>query len=495
MSKRSLIEDVGSYFSATMLTQIISLAAAVLTRRYLGPAEMGLWSLLQIFLLYASYSTFGAAESVYREIPFYLGKGQRDKAEEVKRLVYSFSLATSVPIAAGLAVYAFWVRPSAGDAFFYGVLAVAALVVLQKVSNLLAILLLGYKQFSLASRQKVYSAAVNLIFVVVLTLRWKFYGFLAAMLLSFVFNIIYLMSAHRFDLRWEFDVRKIGKLIAYGFPLMLVGLIGNFFLTIDKLMIAKMLGLEALGLYSLAMLAYSYISSVPNAVGVVLIPNFHERFGAREKEEDLRGFVKKSSELYSDVMPFLIAAVWFLVPPLTALLMPAFTESVAPMCALVLSAYFLALMHPYSAFLTVIRKQMLLVPIILAACVLVIGMNYLLIKNGFGLVGVGMATTLAVFGKFTATYFLACRRLFTTAETWIAYALFLGKFALMAAVLLGIRALFGERVSASASILKFGLFTLLYLPTILKIEKNFGIFVMLQKKFPVRVPLADKVVE
>jgi O-antigen/teichoic acid export membrane protein len=165
-----------------------------------------------------------------------------------------------------------------------------------------------------------------------------------------------------------------------------------------------------------------------------------------------------------------------------------FEGSIEPMRVLILSGYFLALLHPHSYFLAVIRKQIWLLPVLLGACLLAVACNFFTIRSGWGLVGVSAATTFVLFMKFTATYVLASRHLFRPHEYWRDYAVSVFKFVFMAAALAGLRFLWpsAER-SFGLTLLQAALFTVLYAPFLWKLNKDFEIVTVLKKKFANRL--------
>ncbi len=490
-----IVRDASHYSSMAILTQLITLVAGILTRRFLGPVQTGIWALLQIILVYSSYSPLGATEAISREIPFLRGRGDLEKAEEMKDQIYSFSTVTSSIVAVGCVVYALLMRDTLRPELFYGLLCMALLVMLQRSSNLHIAFLRGYKLFSIAADQMVLSAIVNAILVAVCSKFFQVYGFMFAMVLSFAFNIAYIRSRHSFSFRWNFDFRKIGGLIQYGFPLIVVAMLGTVFLTIDKLMIAKILGVEALGLYSVALLAYTYLHNLPNAIGIVLIPNFHQKFGETDDPRSLKGYLEKSSQAFASIMPLMIASGWFLIPYLARRVLPDFEGSIPPMKYLITSVFWVALIHPYSYFLVVIRKQVLLLPIIGGACVLAFFANLFSLTHGFGILGVGIATTLVFFCNFTATYFLACRHLYRPRETWGRYGRFIAKFVFMVLILIGLSAaLPAAELSLVRSASLLAIFVVCYLPFLFRLNRDLEVVSILKRHvFKNRAP--DEVVD
>lgn len=481
--KEEIISDASLYSVMSILTQIVTLVAGILTRRFLGPVQTGVWALLQIILVYASYSMLGVAQAAYREIPFHRGKGEMGKADKIKDLVYSFSTVMSTLVSVSCIIYAFLMRDRLRSELFYGLLVVSILVMLQRSSNLNITFLRGYKLFSLAAKQMLLSAIVNAFLVIGLSYKFKIYGFMLAMCLSFIFTILYINAHHSFHFRWSFDFKKIWGLIRFGFPLVVVSLLSTFFITIDKIMITKIIGIEQLGLYSVAMLAYTYLNNVPNSIGIVLIPNFHQKFGETENALALKNYIEKSSYAFEIIMPILIGAAWFLVPYFARLVLPDFLGSIPPMKYLIVGVFWVALIDLYSYFLVVIRKQVLLVPIIGGCCVLAFLFNLFALTYGFGILGVGIVTTVVFFCNFTATYFLSCKHLYKDGSTWPRFLKLILKFSLMVLAMMALDFFFqNSEISLSRTLAKFVIFFMLYLLPLCKLNDDLQILATLKMK-------------
>lgn len=481
--KEEIVGDASIYSSMSILTQIITLAAAILTRRFLGPVQTGVWALLQILLVYAAYSTLGVTQSAYREIPFYRGKGDLQKAEEIKNLVHTFSFLMSSIVAAGCVIYALFMKAKLPPEVFYGFLFMPVLIMLQRASDLRITLLRGYKLFALAAKQMVFSALANALLVVLLSYKFKVYGFMLAMCLSFLFTIFYIQAHHAFHFKWHFDLGKIGGLIQYGFPLVIVSVLSSLFITIDKLMIAKIIGIEQLGFYSVALLAYTYLNSLPNSIGIVLIPNFHQKFGETESAASLSSYLEKASGFFEVVMPLLIGTGWFLIPYFAQLLLPDFKGSIPPMKYLITSVFWIALTGPYSHFLVVIRKQLSLVPIIGSACVLAFLANLFALTHGFGILGVGVVTTTVIFFNFTATYFLARKYFSGGHEVFRCFLRLVFKFTVMVLAMVFLNRCFPRsEYSLWRSLIQFLIFSMLCFPFLYKQSKELRIIPILRKK-------------
>ncbi len=409
---REIFRQVGVYTGSTFLTQMITLAAAIFSRRILGPFQAGIWTTLQVVVDYSKYSTLGVMEAVVRDIPYHVGRGDPEKAREIKNAAFSFLVTTSVVIALLLSVFAFLTRHVYRSEIVYGLFLIAAIIILQRINNLLICLLRAMKQFRVESSQMVLSSIVNAVLIALLTYRFKIYGFIVAMGLSFLFNIVYLLVKFPFDFRYRLDFKKIFPLIRFGFPLMSLGLLMTVVKSLDRIMLVKTLGFQALGLYSIALMACSYISNFSISFGTVLFSYSQEKFAAIGNSRGMADYVKKSSRGYALTMPLLIGAAVFSAPFLTRVFLPKFSEAVMTLRILVLSSYFVALLQPYYDFLITIRKHVLLFPFLIGSILLAGGLYFLVGQMRWGIEAYAAVVCLVFFSMFTVLYALAAHFLF-----------------------------------------------------------------------------------
>ena len=480
---KEVIGDISFYSSSILLTQAITVASAVIMRRFLGPAQVGVWAFVQVVLTYAEYANLGSVTAAGLEIPFYNGKGQPEKADEIKNTVFSFSILSSILISIAIILYVLIRRASLEKELFYGLLFASGLVLLQKLNGLLVTLLRAYKRFTLAGKQMLYSALVNAVLIAGLSFRFRLYGFLVAMCLSFVFNIAYILRREPFSFQLRMNLSKLWSLIAYGLPLMLIALLGTFFETIDRIMITKFMGLEALGLYSIALMTYAYINGIPNSIGIVMIPNIQEKFGRTENKHDLKGYLHKAEMGLSAIIPVLIGFSWFVVPYLVQVILPKFVEGTGSLRALILGAYFLALGQVYSQFVYVIRKHLALFPVVGLSCVFAVLFNGVAIHRNLGIQGVGIATTLAMFCNFTMIYFYASTHVRRPRESLKGYLALVFKFAWLVMLLFLIYRYVRLGGSFVTMLSQVTVFFAASMPGLIEINKEFGLIAMIRNKF------------
>ncbi len=441
-SSKEITRQAIGYSGATLVTQLIGLVAAVLSRRFLGPVQIGVWAIVQVVVEYSAYSSLGVSEAAPREIPYHIGKGDKAAAERIKNTVFSFATVSALVLSALVALFALARRPHLSPEMFWGLLFASLIIVLQRVNNLLVVLLRAYKDFALAGKQMTLSAVVNAALTAALAYRYRFFGFMLALCLSYVFNIAYILWKSGIRIRVVFDWKEGWALMRYGFPLQLLGVLNTFVGNIDRILIAWLLGFHDVGLYLVAVMGYSYLAGVPNAVATVLVPHFHEEFGKRQNARELLGYLQKASRAFSELMIVLVGCGWFLSPLFIQLALPEFTEAIRAAQWLMLGSYFLALTHPYSTFLIVIKKHLRLFIVMGVLALMALAAYPPAIRSPHGIEAAAMVGAVLALARFLMVYWLASRQVHEGDEAGHELAGVLLRFAALAALITAFESLF-----------------------------------------------------
>lgn len=437
MSRRkTIIRQSKTYSLSTFLTQAITLTAAFLTRNFLGPTQMGIWSTLQILVEYSKYTAMGTMAAVPVEIPYWIGKGDSERAEKIKNTAFVSVVISALFFCAAIVLFASATAGRFHREVTFGLYFVAAVVLLQRVNNLLIALLRCYKKFEIESGLMIWSSIVNAGLIAVLAYRFKIYGFILALAFSFIFNIAYLMQKYRYHFRWFFDRQIFRSLLARGFPLMLIGVLATGLQNIDRMIIAKMMGFELLGFYSIALMVCAFISNFFNAANAVLIPHFQEKFGESDNPNDLCDFLFNSSLPFALIMPIFIIGAWIVAPYLIGFFLPKFIPGITAMKLLVLSMFFVPLANQYQVFLITIKKHARIFPVLIFLIALAVGLSWFAIRRQSGIEGVALVITFVAFINFTLSYFTATQLFARTADSLRKFFIFLSCFGYLAAFLL-----------------------------------------------------------
>ncbi len=487
-TKKEVIKDVSLYAFATYLTQAIDIVISVLMKRFLGPTFSGMWASLQVILIYAKHINLGATDAASREIPYYAGKNELRRAEEIKNTVFWFSLINSFALGTAITVFALLNRGNFSPPVFWGLITVAILVVLQRVYNFLVVLVRAFRNFTLASKAMIFSSAAGAFPLLFLTWKYQIYGYFAATVLIFSMNIIFIFWNQKFSFPFTLSWQKLKPLIAFGFSIMLLGIADSVFRSIDRIVIPKFMGFEQMGYYSLAVMASNYLISFPNMLHVVLFPHFQERYGKRDKVEDLKGYVFQSTVALAYLFPFILGACWIFAELLVAWVLPEFRPGILPLKILIAGFFFVCLNQQFSILLITIKKHVILIPIVVCLSGIAAVSSYLAIQNGYGLPGVAIVMTVNYFIYFMIYFNLGSRRVFSKGESIGLLARVMGVLLYFISVLLVIELLIpAPKEVFLRCTMRYAIFAASLLPFLFLLNKETGVLTQLKDLFREKV--------
>jgi len=389
--KKEIVKQASIYTIASYVAQVFDVFNGILVRRFLGPANMGIWSLLQVVLNYAKHSAVGVTTATARDVPYYREKGDFEKADRIKNVVFSFTVLTACVTAAGIVIYALAKRGSYGQSFFYGLLAVAPLIILQRLYHLRVVLLRALKDFVFVSKLNVVSSVLSVLFTITLTWKFKLYGLFLGLILNYLGLILWIRIRSGQQFAFELNFKELSPIFSLGLAMLLYDVLTTILLSVDRIMIAKFMGLEALGIYSIALMAGNFLYGLPNMLSVVLFPHLQEMYAKRDDHRDLAKFITQPTLVLAYLFPCVIALVWFAAAWIFPILLPDYSSGIPALRYFILGSYFVGLTHPFSSFFVTVRKHWHLCPVQAMLVFFSFLLTWFMIQKEMGIQGVALA--------------------------------------------------------------------------------------------------------
>ena len=388
------------YTAATYVVQVITLVIALVTKRWLGPVNVGVWASLILLTTYLGLAQLRITDAAQKEIAYRRGKGEEDIAALLRDVMFTVWLAVSAVLGAGV-VAAAWLLPSMGSPDRrLGLALVGALFPITQLLVCYTVMFRCHKRFELLSRTLVLVAVANAVLQLPLTFFWGFPGYLLAYVLANVFHFVYWRLVARdhdttaFHLRWHWPTLR--RLLEVGVPMQVGGVVTTLFRSLDQVLLVGRMGPAALGLYSIGVSVNTFVYSVPNAVSIVTFPNFQERYGQTGSRSALRDLIVIPVQAMAFVvLPAAVGGAYLLLPPLVRHVLPQFVAGIAAAQILLMGTFALSLNHMPGQFLITVDRQ---IPGIILAAVstgLLAAGCWLALDRGLGIVGVAAATAVA----------------------------------------------------------------------------------------------------
>jgi len=475
--KQRIIKDAIYYTASSYICQLLGVVTSVLIKWFLGPSLTGIWTTLQVVLRYSIWSHLGILPAAAREIPYFRGKGDEYEASNIRDLSFCFSLIMSC--IAGIAIFT-WTMIN-GDKFphhvIFGIRMISLIVIATSVYNFYLVALGGYKNFSFLSKLTVFNALMTLILVVILVPRFNIYGLYFATLFNALLSIAYAVIHTRYKIRFKIEWKKIIALLKIGIPLIFGGFVFTIFMSIDKIMIVKMLGAEKLGFYTIAIMGVTYAYALPTNLSIVMFPRFQERFSLNDSVEDIKKYFLDLMLVMLCILPTLLGVLYFIVPVMVHYVLPKFTPGITSFKILIIGCFFLSFSPVNSNFLVTLNKQLKLAGITIIAIFLNILLNYYFIKvKKLGIEGAAIGTFVGYFSYFVVLNLYSMTHFMKIVDTllfllkpFIVFIYFVASIALLEFTL-NIHQVLVD------GLVKSVLITIIMLPILIWGNKRFGFF-------------------
>jgi len=398
----------------TVVASVLGMLRGFIIAGGLGPALYGAWNILMVIFTYNSYADLGLANGMNKEMPYLRGKDDASGAEAVKdNTFWAISLiVTGVNIFLIAASFVFRARLPEGMVVAVCILAITN--VLFHLYNFLVSLLRTDKEFGLFGFAQALLSLISLAFVVVFfkVSPDRLYGALSALAIGYFLVVLYIMCRRRYRVRFTLDIQHVIGIFKTGFPLIIIQVGAVLLISIDRWMIAGMIGQIDLGYYGIGLTMANFLFAGASTIAFTLYPFMLERFGQTNDAGQSEQLVYTPLLVLSYLMAVGCTMTAFVVPPLIIHILPAYVPGITATIILVFGIYFISIMTICGNFLVSINKQNTVLYVQMILIPFSIVFNYGLIKTGLGIEGVALGTAVVYF-LYGTTVILVGLRSFT----------------------------------------------------------------------------------
>jgi O-antigen/teichoic acid export membrane protein len=395
-NKFQIIRDIFSYSASAIVSQALGLIAGFWVARLLGPADFGVWNAVSLVLVYGAYLEFGALSAMGRDLPFYHGKRDVEKAatlEGAARRVTIFGA-----LVAALFVIAFSFLPTHSSNMTLGLQAMAVVLILQQVYTYHRVVLRSHNDFKELGQQQVLLAIVSSGLAILFVVFGGLLGRLVAAILAQALIVLYALRRNPWIAVPEFNLSDLWPVLRVGLPILLSGLVLSFLATVDRLMVITFLGEKQLGYFGLALLLTTVVSLIPATANQVLYPRITHQYGSSGNNvAALRAFVLTPPVILSALLPVLIGSLYLSLPLVISVLLPAYIPGIAAARILIVGIFFSCILGLTDYFLVTIGKLKQYAIFGCIALLLNIVLDYLFLRMGYGIEGIAIGGTLITY--------------------------------------------------------------------------------------------------
>lgn len=363
-NRTSMFYLTGSLAGGNLVSMALRMAGGVLQGRLVAPATLGLFNGIGLVLGYAPFLQLGILNGLNRELPYYVGKGDRRRVEELAAAAQAWALLVGGTLCLALLGVAGW-QVARGELwkaagwFTNAVLAVSFFY----STNYLQMTYRTSNDFARLALAGVVESSAGLVLLVVVALL-NFYGLCLRALITAAVStaLLYYWRPVRVVPRW--NVQHLKHLMMIGAPIFGVGILYSWWGVINSTLVLKLAGTEGMGLYSMVLTASAALGIIPMAVSQVVYPQMAEAYGRGASVHGLVRIAWRPIVITFGGMVPVVAMAWWLVGPAVRLVIPAYAGAV-PAMKWGLLLPLIGSLGPINAIFNVHRRQGLYVIAIL----------------------------------------------------------------------------------------------------------------------------------
>jgi O-antigen/teichoic acid export membrane protein len=389
-TRQNIARHVTNYFFSTLFVQAVGMIRSIVIPILFSPAQLGVWNLMNVIIGYGGHAHLGLLHGMNKMIPFLKGQGKVEKLRNTKNTIFWTNLFIGISSGCLLLVISFVVPPT----YAVYVQIVSIIVFVEQIFNYLSSLLRAESNFDVLIRGINIFSLLSTILVVGAAFSFtnRLLGALIGLTGSFALASFYWIynSGSRFS--FKIHAVLIRESFMLGFPLLIIGFLNTFFMSVDRWIITKYLNITAVGYYSIAVMASSLLATIPSSVSNVLYPRMLEQFAVNPEPKAMKNLLIGPLRATSVVMLLLISLATIGLPLLIRLFLPKYLPSIPIIEILIPSSFFLSITAVPGFYLISVDKQRYQIILIIFATLFSLLSDFILFSCGYGVIGIALGT-------------------------------------------------------------------------------------------------------
>lgn len=314
------------FLTSTVLSAGVYFFYSVYVKIYLTPFEYGIYSTCLLFQSYMFYIQLGSLNSFNRDYPQLIGNENHKKSKSYRDSTFSFLIFAVINLIL-LNIVFLLVNNSNNSKLLYGIFLCSIITSASLIENFLESRVrieCGFKFTSFVIIFKLLSVFVG----VFLIHRIGYYVLYIVPIGSSIIGIFFYYKKGLSDIHFSVDIKLIKTIVFSGIPLLINNLIWTLVNSIDKYVILWFIDIEALGLYSIAQMAFSYMMLIPNALSQLFYVNLGKIYGATKSTVKLNNTACVYSFFIAIFIGLLVIVSYYFIGPAVDFVIPNYSQGV-----------------------------------------------------------------------------------------------------------------------------------------------------------------------
>lgn len=450
---RSTLKNIVYVFTASTLSKIIGAITSIVLPNILDPSNYGVWVTLLLIISYAPIAALGTVEALLRQYPYYIGKGDVEKARECEQSVLGSICITTIFLIICSISTPLIVAKTSLETYEQEIMMMLLVAAISSFTGFF------YHRFAAHHCFKSYSIVDTLRAIVTISLVVPFawlWGLKGAVIAFLIAEIVVCISSVLLSFRLcgkvqiRLDGRLIWQSIQIGFPITIVWWALTLQSSVDRVMSVSFLGKEMTGYYGLGISIVSMLVIIPGSVNRVLYPKISEGLGKNKNVKQLSSLIISPVRILSIFIPVLVGVLIILLPTLYMLIFPKYIPGLQSAQLLLLSFFFAGLIGNGANYLIAKNKQNILFGFVVLSLIANAACAMYFISLGLSIVGVALSTGIAATVLVTLIWKLVLKYLeYGSADQWRSLIGLYSPFILMICLLFIYHSILPEYLNSS----------------------------------------------
>ena len=352
--------------AGTVVGAIINFVYSVLSKRYVAPEDLGIFSTCMIVESYLSYLQLGSINAYNRDLPQLLGAQKTEEAKNLKNSVFTFLVVVyGAALVLGTlfftVIYPVFFGKTLSGQYAVGYIATVFATVVSVFYTFGMNTARIYNRFNFSAVAElvgaVASVAVGMVAIILLRRSGlEYYGLYVRSILMYAVPLLLYIGSFK-GVRLHFDFKLIRPVIVSGIPLLVNSFIWTIVTSIDKFVILYFLDETALGHYSVALLGFSTLVIIPKTISNVYYIKMNELYGATGSVEKLIEYAKQSTLINSVITCFTSICAFYILPIFIRLVMPNYTQGTEAAQIIIIGVAIYSSTFSFGHLFTVLKKN------------------------------------------------------------------------------------------------------------------------------------------
>jgi O-antigen/teichoic acid export membrane protein len=396
--ERKILKESAFYSFSLCLRIFFGFIQGFLIAKFLDPALYGLRTTFNLVMEYEYYSHSGTFNAMQREVPYYRGQKDEERAKCIVTNVFGVNFLYALAVCATLLFVSLYLSKSnVKSIYVYFPFFLGLSIVTQKVIAFYTAKFITDKKVIFLSRIEIVYVLVKTIVYVTLVFYFGLIGLFGGLIIADVICILYILKNAGRPPRIQVSFHLLWGLLKIGFPIMIVGFLLMVFRNVDRTIILAMLSKEMLGYFGIAAFVSGIIYTIPEVIYSIFYPRLMEKLGRTKDIYRIKNYLIEPTVLVAYFMPFLLAGLYFSTHIPFQYFLTRYLPAINVAKILTLGLFFVPVFRMPLSVCIALNRQIAVIFLALPAILLKIILNYSFIRWGWGINGVAIGTGISYF--------------------------------------------------------------------------------------------------